>query len=151
MVLYPLKTSENLWFCDAFRGYKNRTVTWSELPAYKSMFNSFMTQSLSYSKSVDWFLFDTDLRHDRVKVKVTEALEQGSKFKYTKTTLIGVILVSWLLSWKDSISPFRVFLLLQTAFTWLLWTCLLQMYYVPSDELCAPICVKSSAVISSSL
>ena len=53
-----------------------------------------MTQPLSYSKSVDWFLFDTDLRHDRVKVKVTEALEQGSKFKYTETTLIGVILVS---------------------------------------------------------
>ena len=30
--LYPLKTLENLWFCDVFRGYRNDEIlTWNEL------------------------------------------------------------------------------------------------------------------------
>ena len=28
---YPLKTSENLWFSDVFRGYQKRSVAWNEL------------------------------------------------------------------------------------------------------------------------
>ena len=30
LFLYPLKTSENLWFSDVFRGYRKRPVTWNE-------------------------------------------------------------------------------------------------------------------------
>ena len=31
VILYPLKTSENLWFSDIFRGYRERPVTWNGL------------------------------------------------------------------------------------------------------------------------
>ena len=31
---YLLKTSENLWFRDVFRGYRKRPVTWNGLTAY---------------------------------------------------------------------------------------------------------------------
>ena len=31
LFLYPLKTSENFWFSDGFRGYKNRPVAWNGL------------------------------------------------------------------------------------------------------------------------
>ena len=28
---YPLKTSENLWFSDVFRGYQKRQLAWNRL------------------------------------------------------------------------------------------------------------------------
>ena len=31
VILYPLKTSENLWFSDIFRGYRKRPVAWNGL------------------------------------------------------------------------------------------------------------------------
>ena len=31
---YPLKTSENLWFSDVFRGYQKRTVAWNGLTTW---------------------------------------------------------------------------------------------------------------------
>ena len=44
LFLYPLKTSENLWFFEVFRMYGNRPVTWNglrdcktEKPSYKSI------------------------------------------------------------------------------------------------------------------
>ena len=37
--LYPLKTSENLWFSDVFRGYKNVTLlVWKELTHFRPVF-----------------------------------------------------------------------------------------------------------------
>ena len=37
--LYPLKTSENLWFSDVFRGYKNVTLlVWKELTYFRPVF-----------------------------------------------------------------------------------------------------------------
>ena len=35
--LYPLKTSENLWFSNVFRGYRERPVTWNGLKAFVEM------------------------------------------------------------------------------------------------------------------
>ena len=39
LFLYPLKTSENLWFSVVFRGYRKRSVVWNELrkPFYITM------------------------------------------------------------------------------------------------------------------
>ena len=39
LILYPLKTSENLWFSVVFRGYAKRSVVWNELrkPFYITM------------------------------------------------------------------------------------------------------------------
>ena len=34
---YPLKTSENLWFSDVFRGYQKRSVAWNGLMIIKSL------------------------------------------------------------------------------------------------------------------
>ena len=31
LFLYHLKTSENLWFCDIFRGYRKETFSWNGL------------------------------------------------------------------------------------------------------------------------
>ena len=41
--LYPLKTSENLWFSDVFRGYRKGTLTWNGLIKQDSkLFGSFI-------------------------------------------------------------------------------------------------------------
>ena len=49
LFLYSLKTSENLWFSDVFRGYRKRSVAWNELKklftAYQCL-NSFMTEAV---------------------------------------------------------------------------------------------------------
>ena len=34
LLLYPHKTSANLWFSDVFRGYKKRPVAWNELTKF---------------------------------------------------------------------------------------------------------------------
>ena len=41
LVWYPLKTSENLWFSDVFRGYQKRLVAWNGLTIF-----SFFTRNL---------------------------------------------------------------------------------------------------------
>ena len=33
LFLYPMKTSENRWFCDVFRGYRKRPVAWNGITA----------------------------------------------------------------------------------------------------------------------
>ena len=40
---YPLKTSENLWFSDVFRGYRNRPVAWNGLKCNVKIANFFIT------------------------------------------------------------------------------------------------------------
>ena len=34
LLWYPLKTSENLWFSDVFRGYQKRSVAWNGLTTF---------------------------------------------------------------------------------------------------------------------
>ena len=38
LFLYPLKTLENLWFSDVFRGYTKRPVTWKTVSNFKWVF-----------------------------------------------------------------------------------------------------------------
>ena len=54
--LYPLKTSEKLWFSDVFRGYRKRSVAWKGL---KSIF--LLRRKLSIDlqvKCFDWFIYE---------------------------------------------------------------------------------------------
>ena len=39
--LYPLKTSEKLWFCDDFSEYRNGTLAWKRLNLLKGSFIKF--------------------------------------------------------------------------------------------------------------
>ena len=47
LFLNPMKTSENLWFSDAFRGYKKRPVPWIGLTVMDCV--AFSEQSISKS------------------------------------------------------------------------------------------------------
>ena len=84
---YPLKTSESQRFPDIFRGYRKRPVTWNGLKVFsklqvlrilgKSIFcltiswrrpSSYRNQSIDLlCKTMDWFLYDNGLCHERVK------------------------------------------------------------------------------------
>ena len=58
-VLYPLKTQKNLWFSGVFRGNKITTVLRNRSQSYRN-------QSIDLqSKSMDWFLYDRNPRHER--------------------------------------------------------------------------------------
>ena len=61
----PLKTLENFWFSDIFRGYRNRTLTWNGLMKNKfTIINLTLerTMSLSYrNQSIDWFLYEKEI------------------------------------------------------------------------------------------
>ena len=62
------------------------------LPVMQAVINSFMTEVPRYrnqsigllSKSVDWFLYDRDLRHERVKWKNSEV--SGDLYRYFLVT-----------------------------------------------------------------
>ena len=43
--LYPLKTSENLWFSDVFRGYTNETLARKALQGFKMYIIHFVLKS----------------------------------------------------------------------------------------------------------
>ena len=47
--LYPLKTSENFWFSDVFKGYRKRQVAWIGLKLLKLILNLYIKQ-ISSSK-----------------------------------------------------------------------------------------------------
>ena len=70
LFLYPLKT-ENLWFSDVSWGGKERPVAWNEWISLTLSWRrplSYRNQSIDLrSKSLDWFLYDNGLRHERVK------------------------------------------------------------------------------------
>ena len=42
---YPLKTSENLWFSDVFRGYQKRSVVWNGLTEWFPCQNCYKNRS----------------------------------------------------------------------------------------------------------
>ena len=48
--LYPLKTSENLWFSDVFREYRNGTIAWQGL----KIFFWFSNQIISLLETIFW-------------------------------------------------------------------------------------------------
>ena len=73
--VYSLKTSESLF--SVFRGYRRRPVSWIGLT--RNICNTLtLSWRRSYSyrnqfidlpcKSMDWFLYDRDLHHERVKL-----------------------------------------------------------------------------------
>ena len=47
LLLYPLKTSENLWFSDVFRGYRKGPVTWNGLNQYIFSYSSLQSHTTS--------------------------------------------------------------------------------------------------------
>ena len=78
--------------------WTNNFLVWSIfidiriLPVMQAVINSFMTEVPRYrnqsidllSKSVDWFLYDRDLRHERVKWKNSEV--SGDWYRYFLVT-----------------------------------------------------------------
>ena len=84
-VPFPLETSENLWWGSKRNireklkkkkiiQLKNQNTVFELICKCYSSFNSSLTEVLSYRtqstdllcKSMDWFLYDRDLRHERV-------------------------------------------------------------------------------------
>ena len=53
LFLYPLKTPENLWFSDIFRGYKKRLVAWN---GWRLVLFFELVQSGVRKKTWTWFL-----------------------------------------------------------------------------------------------
>ena len=49
--VYPLKTSENFWFSDIFKGYRKRQVAWIGLKLLKLILNSYIKQISSTKDS----------------------------------------------------------------------------------------------------
>ena len=49
LFLYPMKTSENLWFSDVFRGYRKKPVARLQ---YKTLLLCFLLQSCHWSLSI---------------------------------------------------------------------------------------------------
>ena len=47
---YPLKTSENLWFSDVFRGYQKRSVAWNGLKAWQTVVSDNFLKSYIYKE-----------------------------------------------------------------------------------------------------
>ena len=64
--LYPLKTSENLWLSDVFRGYRKRPVAWNGLIL---LFFTYKYKTLTRSGPPDVFLVKGVLR---ICSKITE-------------------------------------------------------------------------------
>ena len=63
-----LKVDNQRLSSDAFRRHKKETLPCYELTQiYVITFNSFMTEVLIIQKSVHWFLYDRDLRHENIK------------------------------------------------------------------------------------
>ena len=56
LFLYPLKTSENLWFSDVFRGYRMRPVSWNALNMIWRPLSVYW-KKLCFSKLVSKFRF----------------------------------------------------------------------------------------------
>ena len=55
-------------FSDVFRGSRMRSIAWNELTLQWRRSLSYRNQSIDLqSKSMDWFLYDRDLHHERVK------------------------------------------------------------------------------------
>ena len=46
LFLYLLKTSENLWFPDVFRGYRKRSLTWNGLTHFMPVFHFYTSWKL---------------------------------------------------------------------------------------------------------
>ena len=73
LFLNPLDSLGNLWFSDVFRGYRKRPILWDGSTHIR--LTRSWRRSLSYrsqfidlpSKSLDWFLYDGDLRYERVR------------------------------------------------------------------------------------
>ena len=66
---YPLKTSENIWFSDVFRGYRKRPVAWNRLRSKNKYFTKswlperclsnvqFFLKKLKNTRRYQWRLF----------------------------------------------------------------------------------------------
>ena len=50
LFLYPLKTSENFWFSDVFRGYRERPVSWNGLMDLKLLKSKKLQSLIPWSK-----------------------------------------------------------------------------------------------------
>ena len=71
LFLHSQKTSQHQRFLNVFMGNKNEAVTWNGLILSWWRSLSYRNQSIDLqTKSMDWFLYDRDLRHERVKVGV---------------------------------------------------------------------------------
>ena len=56
LFLYPLKTSENLWFSDVFRWYRNSTVVWKRLSHFISLVSFYNPWKLCWVSDVfKWY------------------------------------------------------------------------------------------------
>ena len=83
LFLYLLKTSENLWFSDVFRGYRKRPVAWDGL-MYQLFFRTpnlllllyplVLIQSMTYSLAIRFFSQSLVMRY--------RALDNASHRKY---------------------------------------------------------------------
>ena len=77
LFLHPLKTSGNRRFSSVFRDYKKRPVIRSDKYYVRvKTHNSFITEAVIMQKpvhllckSMGWFLYENDLRHERVNLK----------------------------------------------------------------------------------
>ena len=70
LFLYPLKTSENPWFFNDFRGYRKRTMTWNRLTTNVPT-NALQTNRLISFWRKHWLLMgqwnDVKCKHFRLK------------------------------------------------------------------------------------
>ena len=56
--LYPLKTSENLWFSDVFKGYRKRLVAWNglRLQRKKLIYRTWLLLNFNNSNQINFVL-----------------------------------------------------------------------------------------------
>ena len=84
--LYPLKTSENLWFSNFFRGYRKRPERWNWLVHLGPMYPSYRNQ---FALEINW-LVPSRRKHLPQWIKVTRKLFKNKSRRQEMFWTIGL-------------------------------------------------------------